>query len=242
MPFDSPYWTLAEAIVWIATRDKGRVDTLDMISRNSLMRLYTPNKAGAVILLAKEEDKAQAKLFDALGAAKISSSGVVPAESARNEIPSAAWANIRLSESQRFNRAFAGHKVRVVNEATIDARLVVGDEVLREWKDVRVSRATVLGEWPQDKRTAGSSPTEADLQEKERLSRAEQQQAGWQSIFQGWAHEQNVAGVIITQGAAIGAMRQRIGDRAIGLSDRMIIGWTRELTPSWTAQRGQRKG
>jgi hypothetical protein len=165
MPFDSPHWTLAEAIVWIATRDQRRVDALNLITRNSLMRLYTPDKKGSAILSPKEVREAQAKLINALGAAKLIGTGIVMAEGARKDIPGAEWANIRLSESQRFSRFVA----MAVTEAAIDARLEVRGKILREWKDVRVSCAAVLGEWPQDSSATQALSTAAAVQAVQRV-------------------------------------------------------------------------
>ena len=164
MPFDSPLWTLVESIVWIATRDERRVDALTLIGRNSLMLLYT-DKKGSATLSGKEGRKARTELINALGASKFVATGIVLAEAAaaRKEIPSFDWPNIRLSEARHFNRVAWQCNMRMVDEAYIVAELKIAGQIVREWRDVRVSRTAVLSEWPRAERTVQALSADADV-------------------------------------------------------------------------------
>ncbi len=163
MPFDSPHWTLVESIVWIATRDERRVDALTLIGRNSLMLLYT-DMEGSAKLSGKEGRKARTELINALGVSKFVATGIVLAEAARTEIPSFDWPNIRLSESRHFNSVAWEFNRRVVDEAYIVAQQKIAGQIIREWRDVRVSRTAVLGEWPRAERTVQTLSADADIQ------------------------------------------------------------------------------
>ena len=244
MPFNSSHWTFIEAVVWIATRDRGCVDALDMVTRSSFMGLLGNPSNKSVSVSALQVRNARAILLDALGASKLGSTGIVMAEAARKEIPADAWANIQLGESRQFNKTFFQHKLAIVTEASIDARLVVGGVDLKVWKDVRIGRSDVLSTWPSDQQD-GQAPADispaSSMPENAELS-PDQQNEKWHLIFQQWAEKQKAAGYIITQSAAIEAMRKAIGDRAAGLSDRVIIAWTKALPGSWTARPGQKAG
>jgi hypothetical protein len=163
MPFDSPHWTLVESIVWIATRDERRVDALTLIGRNSLILLYT-DMEGSAKLSGKEGRKARTELINALGVSKFVATGIVLAEAARTEIPSFDWPNIRLSESRHFNSVAWEFNRRVVDEAYIVAQQKIAGQIIREWRDVRVSRTAVLGEWPRAERTVQTLSADADIQ------------------------------------------------------------------------------
>ena len=165
MPFDSPHWTLVESIVWIATRDERRVDALTLIGRNSLMLLYT-DEMGSATLSGKEGRKARTELINALGASKFVATGIVLAAAApaRKEIPSFDWPNIRLSETRHFNRMAWEWNMRMVDEAYIIAELKIAGQIVRAWRDVRVSRTAVLSEWPRAERTVQALSADTDVQ------------------------------------------------------------------------------
>ena len=128
------------------------------------MLLYT-DEMGSATLSGKEGRKARTELINALGASKFVATGIVLAAAApaRKEIPNFDWPNIRLSESRHFNRVAWQCNMRMVDEAYIVAELKIAGQIVREWRDIRVSRTAVLSEWPRAERTVQALSADADV-------------------------------------------------------------------------------
>jgi hypothetical protein len=228
MPFDSPHWTLAEAIIWIMTRDEKKVDALSMLERNSISRLFYPGKDRVAVLEPKQVRQGRAELFNVLGAAKLGATGIVMADRARQPIPADAWPNIVVNESQHFDPNFRLKGSLIVLEASINVRLKAARRTLREWRDVRVNRDDMLKHWPGDKRGA------VERQFSKREPPPE---------FMKWAEEQRAAGKMIKQGDAKAAMTKKFGKPPTGPSGNAVEAWCQQFelnNPGSTARRGDR--